>query len=188
MAKRIKAKIGDVLKINIKEGYFSCGYYLYDGRHGCYMVFFKELYKADDIVECDKIIKGERIIIGNTFDKHIKLGDWEVLGNITPNLKDYPFPVYKYGSEFTEFMLVSYDGTKRRKATEMEFLFYEYGSRLSEPAIEDAIMGVLGIVPWNKHYNNILYKNVLERSKPIKWQSEFVFSNLLEQLLRYFKP
>lgn len=140
MAKKIRAKIGDVFAVPIDEKTYGYGQIVAGGKPKCYVMYNIRSEEHPDI----NIITSSRIIfLAHTIDIRIEDGVWEVLGNY-PVKQNIVLPEYKVDTP-KGIMVTDYEGKLLRIATKEEEERLYTSKSHSPVAIEKSIKTWFGV-------------------------------------------
>ncbi|TWI83949.1 immunity protein 26 of polymorphic toxin system [Lacibacter cauensis] len=161
---RIKLKEGDIFSIELDDKHVGFGQILIK-KGTLFIIVFAESYDKNHIPELKEIIKPIPLLMGETMDALLYDGDdWKIVGSSIENLNQYPLPYYKVGLPTEIIYVVNHLGERLRPATSEEIKTLNYQASYAPIRFENALKAYHKLIPWDKSYDAILYKEVLRKS------------------------
>jgi hypothetical protein len=124
-----------------------------------YIAVFRSAYPAESRPDLKAIVKDEIFLLARAGDGPIARGEWEVVGNIAPDLTRIPFPCFKTSVGSADNMYVlSFDGTKRRPALPNEIEQLPNRTLYSGIALQSALQAEHGVGNWEARFRGLTYE------------------------------
>lgn len=165
----IKAKIGDVFLVPLKDKCWAVGQLVNAWNDELYIAIFDKKVEKKDI-NPRGVLTQDPVILALTLDAKLFHGNWPILGNVKENLAGFPQPAFKVRQSGIIYM-ESRDRTVSRPASPQEAGILRYRSISSPAVIEDAIQGLFGISEWNSNFNDLRADYAFESSRLLAKQS-----------------
>ena len=150
---------GDVLAIPVGDGRAAFGYAVHmDLLDHFYLVVFAGFHAVDEPMPdlTDLVATGTPHLGAWTGTEQVEPGRWEVVGNV-PVRRDFPMPAYKVAIDRPgNFYVEDWTGKRRRPATPEEAAALPNRSSFSGSAVDLALRGIAGLVPWNDRLGKLL--------------------------------
>lgn len=162
----LKVRVGDVFLIPLDEEKSGLGQVVarYGNTELFYMAAFDLVVTAAGEAPSLEAVKGLKILfLANTFDAKLVYGKWNVIGNVEPVTDHVPFPSYKIVEE-GRMLVESWDGKRRREATENEAELLDFRGGVAPIRLEKALKAHYGILAWDPSFDELRYQHVKERS------------------------
>ena len=160
--KSIKLQKGDIFKISIISGDYVVGQIIYKDKNSLTVVIFEKIYKENEPFSANEINNITPVLFANTFDAKLYHGNWVIVGNSLENLPDIKLPIYKLGTD-DQVRVEDFYGKTIMMTSDISKLVHgiPYRNFVAPIRVENAIKGYLKLIPWNKDYDDLLYKNIV---------------------------
>lgn len=163
MAKRrLRARPGQVFQVPLADNLVGYGQILAKIRpNPLFVAMFDLISPASETLGLEAVVNSKPVLLGNTLDAKIWHGHWPVIGSREPCLDGIPFPKFKVSiGRSNAVYVISYDGNKRRRATEDEEALLELRTTVSPALFERALKAFHGIEEWNEKFDKLRVANV----------------------------
>jgi hypothetical protein len=164
VAKRPKAKLGDVFLIPIDTERVGIGQVADVLDSELYLVVFDGLWPSDAPPNAESVDDLEVAFASISMDAKIWHGHWPIVGNQKENLSRITFPVFKI-ARGDVFYVESYDETRTRKATAEEADLLRFRTTVAPVILEKALKAFYNVVEWDSDYDKLRYERVQESAK-----------------------
>jgi hypothetical protein len=142
--KKIKPVAGDVFRIPVSQSRWGFGQILATHEAVMHlMVIYSAVADNDQHPSLEQIVRSEPLFIANSMDGKIWNGDWQIVGNIAPDLSRFPLPTYKVAIEGRMYA-ESFEGSHRRVARPSEVSNLPLRSCYTPQILEDALRDHFG--------------------------------------------
>jgi hypothetical protein len=159
------SRAGDVFVIPVGDGRFGVGQVIarYRQTDLYYMAVFDRLIRhPSDLNSLEEIKQFSLLFLANSFDTMLADGGWPPLGKTSP-LAHVPFPSYKV-LERGKYFVESWDGSRKRLATEREVDLLDNRGGVAPIRLEKALKAHLGMVEWHPSFEKLTYEHVATRA------------------------
>lgn len=164
MAKKVKAKIGDVFQIPIDDARVGYGQVvLFPEKSSLFICVFAATTPPGVEPDLNEIVRSDILLAGSTYDGKLWHGHWPIVGNVTTNLPSIALPVYKSGMGATA-IVETLDNSRRRPATKQEEEFLPFRHYAAPGVFEDALKAIAGLGEWR--YDKLSYE-ILKASSEV---------------------
>jgi hypothetical protein len=164
VAKRPKAKLGDVFLVPIDDKRVGVGQVVDVLDKELYLVVFEGCWPREDPPTADCVDGLEVAFASLSLDAKIWHGHWPIVGNRKANLGNIALPVFKV-ERGGEFYVESHDERRTRKATAEEAVQLRFRKTVAPVRLEKALKAVHDVVEWSSEYDEIRYERLKESSK-----------------------
>ena len=158
----MKLKPGDVFAIPIddeKEGFGQI--VVVPNKSNFIVVVFESSYSRNRRPPLEEIVHDKILLLGYTMDALLYHKEWQVIGNITSNLKAIKLPYYKLGTA-PDCKLVNYEGKIIGKINREIFDKLNYQKVIAPIRYENALKAFHQIGEWRQDYDDFRYEVTLE--------------------------
>lgn len=167
MAKKIKAKIGDVFQIPIDDARVGYGQVvLFPEKSSLFICVFAATTPPGVEPDLNGIVQSDILLAGSTYDGKLWHGHWPIVGNVTTNLPSIALPVYKSGMGATA-IVETLDNSRRRPATQEEERVLPLRTYTSPIGFEWALKAIAGIGDWQLEFDALKYDTLKSSSKVV---------------------
>jgi len=160
--KGMKLKPGDVFAIPIdddKEGFGQI--VLVPNKSNFIVVVFERSYRRNHRPAFEEIVNDKILLLGYTMDALFYHKKWQMIGNITSNLKTIKLPYYKLGTA-PNCKLVNYEGKTIGKISRDIFDKLNYQKVVAPIRYENALKAFYDIGEWRQDYDELRYEVTLQ--------------------------
>jgi hypothetical protein len=161
MAKR--TKIGDVFEIPVSENKKCFGQVIAKRDPAFYMAGFDFISDIRCEIKVADIVEQPILFLGNFGDILIRMGNWKVIGNVSPDLSRIPFPCYLVFESFQHFA-ENWGATNRRLATSDEVRRLDGRDFNGAAFLEECLKCRFGIIPSDPKYDRFTIEIVKSRT------------------------
>ena len=168
----VKAKVGDIFQIPVDESRVGYGQIVADIRpNPLLLAVYEPLFPRRQAAPLQEIVRAPILFLANSLDSKIWHEQWPVVGRIPPSLDRIPFPAFKTTMEKAEdYYVVSYDGSRRRRATPEEIDRLDFRTTVAPQRLENALKAQYGLIPWEAGFERLRYDYVRSRSdSTVNW-------------------
>jgi hypothetical protein len=160
--KGLKLKRGDVFMIPLDEDKVGYGQIVVTSYKGAFMAaFFEKMYSRNEQPPLEAVTNDKILFLGYTLDALLYHKIWQMVGNITTNLKAIKLPYYKLGTP-PDRKLVDYEGRIIRKISGDLFDKLSYQKFIAPIRYDNALKAYHHLGEWKQDYDELLYDNVLK--------------------------
>lgn len=159
-SKVLKAKPGDVFLVPIDEHRSYVGQIIDKKRVVLYIVIFDSLVDNGSPLSVKLDALESRPILGGlTLDARFRPGMWEIIAN-APSDGSRFLPAYKTGAvDLDNVMVESFDGRKRRPATNIEAETLPFRTTHAPIGFEKAAKAYAGLADWEDRFDELVQSN-----------------------------
>jgi hypothetical protein len=160
--KGMKLKPGDVFAMPIddeKEGFGQI--VVVPNKSNFMIVVFERSNSRNRRPALEEIVNDKILFLGYTMDALLYHKEWQLVGNVSSNLKTIKLPYYKLGTP-PDCTLVNYEGKTIRKISRDIFDKLNYQKVVAPIRYENALKAFHNIGEWRKDYDELRYEVTLE--------------------------
>jgi hypothetical protein len=132
--KKIKTHIGDIFSFSIKENNYCFGQIISESKAVGAKLYILFDFVTDSIPDIFTIINKPILAIAHLDDSSIEMGDWNVIGDNEPALKNIMYP--NYLTHGPEPFVINYSDMNIRLATAQDILELDFPTSYTSNVFE----------------------------------------------------